>query len=78
MTRDDIIRMAREVCGQDMVCWQDGTEMEWGELERFAALVAAAAKTEEREECAKVSDYYADNSITAKNISTAIRTRRQS
>ena len=47
MTRDDIIRMAREAdrewdCDRDMVEW----------LECFAALVAAA----EREACAKVCD----------------------
>lgn len=50
MTRDDIIRMAREAGVRD-----DGHRFEFSEykyLERFAALVAAA----EREACAKVCD----------------------
>jgi hypothetical protein len=54
MSRDDIIRMAREACDKDKVdplhngFWTITQE----ELERFAALVAAA----EREECAKVCE----------------------
>ena len=47
MNRDDVIRMARDAGGADLPIWRDGTEMEWAELERFAALVAAA----EREAC---------------------------
>jgi hypothetical protein len=52
MTRDDIVRMAREVAG---VTYPDGTTgvklgMSEEHLERFAKLVATA----EREECAKV------------------------
>jgi hypothetical protein len=49
MTRDDIIRMAREVGMEpddDDVIWWLNT----ADLERFAALIAAA----EREACAKV------------------------
>jgi hypothetical protein len=51
MTRDDIIRIAREA---DLpIVWIDGKEMlRCSGLERFAALVAAA----EREECAKVAE----------------------
>ena len=49
MTRDDIIRMAQKAgiaqYGLGWTCWE-------GQLERFAALVAAA----EREACAKVCD----------------------
>jgi hypothetical protein len=55
MTRDDIIRMAKEVGGvehyaglADKVCWA----FEESELEAFAALVAAA----EREACIKACD----------------------
>ena len=54
MTREDIIRMAREACDQapredwNSTAWVFGDET----LERFAALVAAA----EREACAKVCD----------------------
>ena len=65
MTRDDIIRMAREA----------GIEFDprWGtcstgnvQLERFAALVAAA----EREACAKVAEEW-----FARAIAAAIRAR---
>lgn len=62
MTRDDILRMAREAGFQD----RDGTirtmhsSGAWvginEELERFAALVAAA----ERDECAKVCESISD------------------
>ena len=47
MTRDDIIRMAREAKAWDLID-HDGIAA----LERFAALVAAA----EREACAKVCE----------------------
>jgi len=47
MTREDIIRMAREAGIRDCTC-----NGEFGCLERFAALVAAA----EREACVKVCD----------------------
>ncbi len=49
MTRDDIIRMAREA--GISVPW-DQEPIRWELLERFAAIVAAA----EREECAKVCE----------------------
>jgi len=55
MTRDDIIRMAREVgAGEpnDLYGRSDYVVMTQYELERFAALVAAA----EREACAKVCE----------------------
>lgn len=58
MTRDDIIRMAREAGAHD-----NGWEVRFVEpryLERFAALVAAAAKAEEREACARLCDMIAD------------------
>jgi len=54
MTRDDVIKMAREagIGGMltDVVCTTE-------ELERFAGLVAAA----EREACAKVSEGFPEN-----------------
>lgn len=57
MTRDDIIRMAREAAEAT------GTLVpaEWNEplLERFAGLVAAA----EREECAKVCEAQRDAKV---------------
>ena len=49
MNRDDIIRMAREAGISKP--W-DQEPVQWGTLERFAALVAAA----EREACAKVCE----------------------
>ena len=54
MTREDIIRMAREACDADKVdAWYNGFwTLTQEELERFAALVAAA----EREACAKDQD----------------------
>jgi hypothetical protein len=42
MNRDDIIRMAREACGEP--AWDGGVEWTWEEVERFANLVAAAER----------------------------------
>jgi hypothetical protein len=42
MTTDDIIRMAREACGEP--AWDGGVDWTWEELGRFAALVAAAER----------------------------------
>jgi len=47
MTRDDIIRMAREAGGEDWGIFRDFMP----ELERFAQLVAE----HEREECAQIA-----------------------
>jgi hypothetical protein len=58
MTRDDIIRLARESGGADITShgWTSWVGVHSTEfLERFAALVAAA----EREACAKVCHDYA-------------------
>ncbi len=53
MTQEDIIRMAREAGLVSKTYKYDSTdEAEWKDLERFAALVAAA----EREACAKVCE----------------------
>ena len=49
MTRDDIIRMAREA-GLPVAWISDNGVLQWNELTRFAALISAA----EREACAKV------------------------
>ena len=89
MNRDDILRMAREAgCG-----WaHNGTQPSLvGEemLERFANLVAAAAKAEEREACAQVCDdtdvvrfwhggmEHDDGNRTLGNAAAAIRARGQ-
>jgi len=66
MTRDDIIRMAREAgCVDPMVFF--------GAYERFAALVAAA----EREACATVAEWEPCMSDTPQRIAAAIRARGQ-
>jgi len=54
MTREDIIRMALEAG-----VYSGANEMVFAaSLERFAALVAAASASVEREACAKVADWY--------------------
>jgi len=73
---EDIIRMVRKACDPDKVdAWQNGFwVLTQTELERFAALVAAA----EREACAKVVENYAgawDDQGFA--LSQAIRARGQ-
>lgn len=72
MNREDIIKMAREagfeVYGTDV--WvTDGWWLE--ELERFAALVAAA----EREDCAQICDAEATIEGIAQRCAAAIRAR---
>ena len=69
MTRDDIIRLARESGGADITShgWTSWVGVHSTEfLERFAALVAAA----EREACAKLAGPHLDGAIAA-----AIRAR---
>ena len=82
MDREEIIRMAREAGFSDttnpFVAWGAS----WEQVERFAALVAAAAKAEENEACAKVCEilgaeddsFYAEFS-RAKDCAAAIRAR---
>ena len=76
MTRDDIIRMAREA-GFNHEGW-DWEEIVFPIVERFAALVAAA----EREVCAKLVDeemadyrYGTPPNIALNNAAAAIRAR---
>jgi hypothetical protein len=70
MNRDDIIRMAKEAAGEP--AWDDGVDWVWGELERFAALVAA----EEREACAKIAESYEPRCDTCPSgVANAIRER---
>ena len=82
MTRDDILRMAREAGFSEqngIVRTMPGSSVWAGlnaELERFAALIAA----EEREACAKVCDarYMGDNNredMEAKRCAETIRAR---
>jgi hypothetical protein len=65
MTRDDIIRMAREA-GMDIdneVAFSENDydqDVNISDLQTFAALVAAASASVEREECAKVCEAHAN------------------
>ena len=75
MTKDDIIRMAREVYGET-----DFHESALFHLTQFAALVAAA----EREACAKLCDeelfaccWDDDAQAVAEHLAEAIRARGQ-
>ncbi|MFO0203512.1 MAG: hypothetical protein ACK528_10320 [Alphaproteobacteria bacterium] len=72
MNREDIIRMAREARFAEGMDWgHEIWEAKTGNLERFAALVAAA----EREACAKVCDVRAEgwkNSGTSRMGSTTV------
>lgn len=88
MTREDIIRMAREA-GFTVGPSRDGPDDVWGvgaNLERFATLVAAA----EREACAKVcekaiasiweyspEDVKQTGTNVCNNLAAAIRARGQ-
>ncbi len=71
MDREEIIRMAREAglaYGSD--------EKPLSSVTRFAALVAAAAKAEENEACAKVAEEpYEFTSEESHRIASAIRAR---
>ncbi len=69
MTRDDIIRMAREAGGG---LESDHTNI--SALERFATLVAAA----ERAACADICDQHASIEGIAQKCAAAIRARGQS
>lgn len=74
MTRDDIIRMAREVNGYELT---STVSFSYGELDRFVDLVAAV----EREECRKIAaNMQFSHSLTpphstAYNIAAAISAR---
>jgi hypothetical protein len=65
MTRNDIIRLAREA-----KAWQLPHLIDHDGLERFAALVAAA----EREACAKMCEAYIAEMI-GREMAAAIRAR---
>ena len=79
MTKEDIIKLAREAGllvigtadgGNAVYTWPQGIT---DELERFAALVAAA----EREACAKVCDDWPFGRDDVHSIAAAIRARGQ-
>ena len=68
MTREDIIAWAREA-------GLPSDELYHPNLERFAALVAAAAKAEENEVCAKVCEEAHWSLDDRKEFAAAIRAR---
>ena len=67
MTRDDIIRMAREA----FACNYTPLPVAESRIKTFAALVAAA----EREKCAQIADAEASIEGIAQRIAAAIRAR---
>jgi len=69
MDKDDIIRMAREAGGYTPERYPDEWRLDVDDLERFAALIAAA----EREACAQI----AFNAKTYLEAAAAIRARGQ-
>jgi hypothetical protein len=77
MNRDDIIRMAREagcIPRRHPEHWDAWVFNEAEQLERFAALVAAA----EREACAQLVENYAlqyDDPVWALKLTAAIQSR---
>jgi len=80
MDREDIIRMAREAGCKPFRSpehWDDVQVFATPDvLERFAALVAAAARAEENEACAKVAEEpYEFTSEESHRIASAIRAR---
>jgi hypothetical protein len=80
MDKEDIIRMVREVADKDKVdpYLNEFVVLTPEELERFAALVAAAARAEENEACAKVCDGMDHNGVMiAADCATAIRARSE-
>ena len=80
MTRDEIIKLAREAgfaintrTGDINASHGSYNWIISRELERFAALVAAA----EREQCAKVAEWEPCITCTPKRVAAAIRARSQ-
>jgi hypothetical protein len=71
MTRDDIIRLALEACDKDKVdpYQNDFWAITQEELERFAALVAAA----ERERLAMVFDKEEDRPYYGRHVAQKLR-----
>ena len=69
MNKEEIIRMAREAGGDDWGIFKDFMP----EIERFAALVAAA----EREACIDIAEQHATIEGIAQKIIADIRAREQ-
>ena len=56
MDREDIIKLAREAGFRDTTTPVVALGVSWEQVQRFAALVAAAARAEENEACARLCD----------------------
>ena len=76
MTRDDIIRVMREVLGPESEGLSVNEEL-LEEVLPFLQAVAAAAKAEEREACLEIADHCADADMHASMVANAIRARGQ-
>ena len=85
MTKEEIIATAREA---ELIYWFPNSTFSDGrwwmdagepgdELERFAALIAVAAKAEEREACAVIAETAADclQNSTFEGVAISIRAR---
>ena len=77
MTRDDVIRMAREAGIITNSPYLMPHDRELHGIERFATLAFAAGVAAEREECAKVADAMNTFGIPP-DVAAAIRARGQS
>ena len=81
MDREEIIRMAREAGFRDTTTPVVALGVSWEQVQRFAALVAAVARAEENEACAKVCDVLAVHPEYASDITKvaaqAIRARSE-
>jgi hypothetical protein len=77
MDREDIIRIAREAGFRDTTTPVVALGVSWEQVQRFADLVAAAAKAEENEACAKVCEDMDHNGVMiAADCAEAIRARK--
>jgi hypothetical protein len=56
MNNEDVIRMAREAGFRDTTTPVVALGVSWEQVQRFAALVAASARAEENEACARLCD----------------------
>jgi protein tyrosine phosphatase (PTP) superfamily phosphohydrolase (DUF442 family) len=71
MDREEIIRMAREAGFRDTTTPVVALGVSWEQVQRFAALVAAA----EREACAKLCDHWPYGRDDLWSLGQAIRAR---
>ena len=68
LTREEVVRMAREIFGQSAV-------LPVPELDRFAAMAYAAGQAAEREACAGICDRFSEREMHPAECASAIRAR---